>query len=84
MKVRLETKRGTATREEEHTEPKWSGEAYLSHQKIVMSSLPPETKILTKRGTGFVKASEYVYPVPKTPAYRIVISTCRGTSTRFL
>ena len=84
MKVRLEIERGTATREEEHVKPVWSGEAFLGYQKLVMSSLPPETKILTKRGTGVITSSEYVPPIPKKPIHRIIISTCRGTATRFL
>ena len=84
MKVRLEIERGTATREEEHTKPVWSGEAYLGYQKMVMSSLPPETKILTKRGTGVIRSSDYVMPIPKLPMHGIVISTSRGTSTRIL
>jgi hypothetical protein len=46
--------------------------------------LPPETKILTKRGTSSIKSSEYVPTVPKKPMHKIVISTCRGTATRFL
>jgi len=84
MKVRLEIERGTATREEEHIKPIWSGEAFLGYQKMIMTSLPPETKILTKRGTSSIKSSEYVPTVPKKPMHKIVISTCRGTATRFL
>jgi hypothetical protein len=84
MKVRLEIERGTATREEEHIKPIWSGEAFLGYQKLVMSSLPPKTRILTKRGTGFITSSEYVPPIPKPSMHKIVISTGRGTSTRIL
>ncbi len=48
-----------------------------------MSSLPPETVISTKRGTGSMKVSEYPKVVSNLPNWGF-ITTARGTGTRKL
>ena len=58
-----------------------AGVLYQKCQQDSMASLPPETVISTKRGTGRMKASEYPKVERNLPNWGF-ITTARGTSRR--
>jgi len=51
--------RGTSVLKRETCPPNSAGALYQKCQENSMASLPPETVISTKRGTGRMKASDY-------------------------
>ncbi len=83
MKSKILTHRGTQVLELEVGLPNWAGELFREYQAEKMASLPPNTIILTKRGTVGIKASEYPKSERKLPS-RLRISTARGTAIRSL
>ncbi len=61
--------------------PNSAGALYQKCQENSMASLPPETVISTKRGTGRMKAKDY----PKVESNTLnwgFITTARGTARR--
>ena len=83
MKTQITMRRGTQVLELEVGLPNWEGELFREYQAERMASLPPNTIILTKRGTVGVKASEYPKSERKLPS-RVRISSARGTAIRSL
>ena len=61
--------------------PNSTGTLYQKCQQDSMASLPPETVISTKRGTGRMKASDYPKVESNLPNWGF-ITTARGTSRR--
>ena len=61
--------------------PNSAGALYQKCQENSMASLPPETMISTKRGTGRMKASDYPKVETNLPNWGF-ITTARGTSRR--
>ena len=83
MKTQITMRRGTQVLELEVGLPNWSGELFKTYQEERMASLPPNTIILTKRGTVGIKASEYPKSERKLPG-RVRICYARGTAIRSL
>jgi len=75
--------RGTSVIELESCPSSSAGVLYQKCQEKSMSSLPPETVISTKRGTGRMKVSEYPKVESNLPNWGF-ITTARGTGTRKL
>ncbi len=73
--------RGTTVLNRETCPTDSAGALYQKCQQDSMASLPPETVISTKRGTGRMKASEYP-KVESNPPNWGFITTARGTSRR--
>ncbi len=73
--------RGTTVLKRETCPIDSAGVLYQKCQQDSMASLPPETVISTKRGTGRMKASEYP-KVESNPPNWGFITTARGTSRR--
>ncbi len=73
--------RGTSVLELEACPSSSAGVLYQKCQQKSMSSLPPETVISTKRGTGRMKVSEYPKVEIKLPNWGFII-TARGTARR--
>ncbi len=73
--------RGTTVLNRETCPPNSAGTLYQKCQEKSMSSLPSETVISTKRGTGRMKASEYPKVESNLPNWGF-ITTARGTSRR--
>jgi len=73
--------RGTLVLKLENCPPNSAGVLYQKCQEKSMSSLPPETVISTKRGTGRMKASNYPKVESNLPNWGF-ITTARGTATR--
>jgi len=61
--------------------PNSAGALYQKCQENSMTSLPPETMISTKRGTGRMKASDYPKVESNRPNWGF-ITTARGTARR--
>jgi len=75
------TNRGTSVLNRETCPPNSVGALYQKCQENSMASLPPETVISTKRGTGRMKASDYPKVESNLPNWGF-ITTARGTSRR--
>jgi len=75
--------RGTSTVKLEVCPSSSAGVLYQKCQQKSMSSLPPETVISTKRGTGRMKVSEYPKVVSNLLNWGF-ITTARGTGTHKL
>jgi len=73
--------RGTSVLRRETCPPNSAGALYQKCQENSMTSLPPETVISTKRGTGRMKASDYPKVESNLPNWGF-ITTARGTSRR--
>jgi len=83
MTQQITMNRGTQVLKLEVRQPNWAGELFREFQARRMASLPPNTIIVTKRGTVGVKASEYLKSERKLPS-RLRISSARGTAIRTL
>ncbi len=70
--------RGTSVLLRETCPPNSAGALYQKCQENSMASLPPETVISTKRGTGRMKASDYPKVESNLPNWGF-ITTARGT-----
>ncbi len=77
------TNRGTSVLNRETCPPNSAGALYQKCQENSMASLPPETLISTKRGTGRMKASDYPKVESNLPNWGF-ITTARGTARRSL
>jgi len=77
-------KKGTQVLELEVAIPNWEGELFREYQAERMASLPPNTIILTKRGTVGIKASVYPKSQRKFQTKGLKISSARGTKIRTL
>ena len=75
------TNRGTSVLNRETCPPNSVGALYQKCQENSMASLPPETVISTKRGTGRMKASDYPKVESNLPNWGF-ITTARGTARR--
>ena len=75
--------RGTSVIELESCPPSSAGVLFQKCQEKSMSSLPPETVISTKRGTGRLKVSAYPKVETNVPNWGF-ITTCTATGTRIL
>lgn len=73
--------RGTSILKVESCPPQSSGVLYQKCQQELMTLLPPNLIISTKRGTSRMKASEYPKVGNDSPNWGF-ISTARGTSRR--
>ena len=71
--------RGTYVIELEACPSSSAGALYQKCQEKIMSSLPPETVISIKRGTGTIKAANYP-KVKNNPPNWGFITTRRGTA----
>lgn len=83
-KIKVVLDKGTSIHEEEYKEVVWAGKSYHEEQKKKLKSIPHGTILSIRRGTGFIKASEYPFVPKKLDLKGFVISTGRGTSTRIL
>ncbi len=84
MKTQITMKKGTQVLELEVAIPNWEGELFREYQAERMASLPPNTIILTKRGTVGIKASVYPKSQRKFQTKGLKISSARGTKIRTL
>jgi len=84
MKSKITTNKGTQVLELEVGTANWAGELFIVHQERMMTSLPANTVISTKRGTVGIKASVYPKSENKLPTKGLRISSARGTSIRTL
>ena len=75
------TNRGTSTIRREACPSDSAGVLYQKCQENSMVSLPPNTVISTKRGTGSMKVSEYPKVESNLPNWGFIV-TSRGTATR--
>ncbi len=73
--------RGTSVLKHETCPPNSAGVLYQKCQENSMASLPPETVISTKRGTGRMKAKDYP-KVESNQLYWGFRTTARGTARR--
>ncbi len=73
--------RGTSVLRRETCPPNSAGALYQKCQENSMTSLPPETVISTKRGTGRMKAKDYP-KVESNQLYWGFRTTARGTARR--
>ena len=71
--------RGTTVLNRETCPPNSAGALYQKCQATSMASLPPNTIISTKRGTGRMKASDYPKVESNLPNWGFVTSA-RGTA----
>jgi hypothetical protein len=84
LKVKIVMDKGTTIHDEEYKEIEWAGKSYHEEQKKKLKTIPYGTILSVRRGTGFIKASEYPIVPKKLDLKGFVISTGRGTSTRIL
>ncbi len=73
--------RGTMVLNRETCPPDSAGALYQKCQEKSMASLPTETTLSTKRGTGRMKVSDYPKVESSLPNWGF-ITTARGTSRR--
>jgi len=75
------TNRGTSIIRREACPSDSAGVLYQKCQEKSMISLPPNTIISTKRGTGSMKVSKYPKVESNLPNWGFIV-TSRGTATR--
>ena len=73
--------RGTLALKLENCPSNSAGVLYQKCQENSMASLPPETILSTKRGTGRMRVTDYPQVESNLPNWGF-ITTARGTATR--
>jgi len=73
--------RGTLVLKLENCPSNLAGVLYQKCQENSMASLPPETILSTKRGTGRMRVTDYPKVESNLPNWGF-ITTARGTATR--